>query len=171
MARLQNKERYHCIARCVEHGPKMSVSKGRPAVHDQACGRCHSFLYWPDIVHASSKSVSAADMRRAKQRHALQVVWALLTLPPTGHKLQDVAPDMLLYRRRPSAEVPSHLPQAKSPPPALAVPVQFRCRQQVIVSHHNVDMLQSAQAERKAGMQPVRSYMSGFECHLNVCAT
>jgi hypothetical protein len=50
------------------------------------------------------------------------MVRAPLTRPPTGHRLQAVAPALLLYRWRPSVEVPSHLPQTKSPPPAFAVP-------------------------------------------------
>jgi hypothetical protein len=85
-------------------------------------------------------------------------VWARLTRPPTGHRLHDVAPVLLLYRWRPSAEVSSHLPQAKSPPPAFAVPGQGRqCRQQVISADKLSRQLQAGTTELEVAGQTAHS--------------
>ena len=97
-------------------------------------------------------------------RNSLQVVRAPLTRPPTGHRLQDVAPALLLYRWRPSAEVPSHLPQTKSPLPAFAVPVQVRqCRQQVTSADELRKLLQQHDIyEHHIAMQPVMKTACSF---------
>jgi hypothetical protein len=79
------------------------------------CGR-------PSLCH--QQDTGCRTLRRP--RDSLHFVRAPFTLPPTGHRLQDVAPASGLYRWRPSAEVPLQAPQAKSPLPPLAVPAWWQ---------------------------------------------
>jgi hypothetical protein len=103
----------------------------------------------------------------------MQAVCAAFTRLPTGHRLHDVAPALLLYWRLPSVEVLSHLPQTKSPPPALAVPGQFReqCRQSASSVGELSRLLQGSTTHTAGYSQKPSLTDDRQACHPTVCAT
>ena len=111
------------------HGQACSSTAMSAEICHRQCGHGTSII--AQHTNCLYLQIWSSFLAKIKQ-NSLQVVRAPLTLPPTGHSRHEVAPALLLYHWRPSIEVPSHLPQTKSPPPAFAVPGQFgQCKQQV----------------------------------------